>query len=189
MLGKRSVGAVLSLAVLCGCGDPAGGGLADDEGLVTFDYSGALSGHFEARGPLSATSPATLAYAGAVGNASLSGLRAGMPRGNGRRNAVLLVGGFRWTPGQLRMCTPDNRVAPCFDMSAFFNLDLSGQVDLDEWLFVNSGGTGVVTVTDASATRVRGTFSMTLVNHNGAGTLTVRNGRFDVPLGPLPPGV
>jgi len=57
-------------------------------------------------------------------------------------------------------------------------VDIEDFTVVEEWFEITSGS---VTLTEASSTRVRGTFSITLENQDGTETITVDDGVIDVP--------
>jgi hypothetical protein len=187
MRAIRSMGAVLASAALLGaCGD-ATGPVQNAEGTVRFTYAGARSGTFEAVGRFpSATSRGSASGTWAVAVR----LRAGMvPEGGGE--AVLAANQRRddarsdaftiiFLPLEVRTvsCSEDDvSFCPIFAQLRFGVPPLTGEPEAD---FVAVAGT--VRVTEASESRVAGTFELVLRETETGVALLVSDGSFDVPV-------
>jgi hypothetical protein len=177
----------MAVAVLASCGSdsPTGPDLDPDEGLLTFDYSGAVQGEFSARGGASLTLPHTKAYAEALREVGYSGIQAGYPRTNGRLDAVTLVGNFDFSERTVPACVAGTQVPLCMTIRVFLDTDgFSDRQPGERFFTVATSGT--IRIDRVTDTRVRGTFSGTLRDPLTNETIQVTNGRFDLPLRDLP---
>jgi len=180
----RAACAMMVAGVLAACGDSTGsGGLAADEGLVTFSYSGTVGGRFSARGGARPASSSTVEYAEARRQPGYLEVWAGDPLPNGHLDGLRLTAYFDPAPGTYPMCsgiTP--AVGPCVEVLVFINLDPGGSgVKPGEYVFAVASS-GSVTIEELSGGRVRGTFSGNVMGSSVFGAIEVTSGRFDVPI-------
>lgn len=172
---RRNLYAVLAAVVLTACGDPAGSS-ANQQGLLRFDYTGALTGSYVAEVPAqdtSGTGPYALARTGLFGYEIES-------RGAVQTPSIVRV----------RMAT-DQRGAGVYEAKPICDLadakkcaHVSIEFPADPATSVRQRYTmmaGTVNITSANARRVRGTFSGT-AQLNVAREIQVQNGEFDLPI-------
>jgi hypothetical protein len=164
------VGALLTVATACG--DSTGpGGL---NGRVSFSYSGATSGTFDASGSILEGDPLRSTWAAGARddeNESLA-VAANLARSETTTDDVVID--FPQLATGTVTVANGARVAISFGYT---------QTGIPTWSCDLTSGS--VTVTTLSGTRARGSFSGTgtCVNSNGtSGAFTVSNGSFDVPV-------
>lgn len=173
------------------CGDddstgPGDGGGAST-GKLSFNYSGALSGRFEAEGGLSGTSGSGDAYAvGMVdANENAMGVSAFAPTRSGRGNKIVIYITGASRPGTYTIrddCTDD-----CVGILFYFGVSTSQQADpATTRIFVTTEGQ--ISVSRVDDRRMVGTFTGRAFELTGddQGMLEVTNGSFDVPVVELP---
>lgn len=163
---------IVALAALgaWGCDSPTG---SSATGSVEFDYSGAHSGHYQASGPARTTSASY---------------------------ALATYYTFPDEPQELVIASLDreeDHTAVFFDLvlprqvgdftcgggaSCTINADMGFDADVRTAPYEEAYAavSGTVSITTASDTRVRGTFSLDFVGPQGV--LQVRSGRFDLPI-------
>jgi len=182
----RAACAMMAAGVLAACGDSTGsGGLAADEGLATFDYSGAVEGRFSARGGANLTQPPTVAYAEALARPGFVGIQAGSPRADGRFDNLILVGSVDFAVGTFPMCLSSGPTVPCMEFRVFINSDDSPQLNPGEYVFVWPVS-GSVRIDRVTASRVRGTFTGTVSSLQSDDMISITNGEFDLPIRAFP---
>ncbi len=150
LLARRAL-ALSALALALGaCGDSTGSD--DDEGRLSFSYSGAVSGQFNASGELRANS-SSLDFAGGFVEDGELVLLASEPTGNGRSDFFVVVG-----PAQERSttCSPSTDF---FDCDLLAGLALDQDFDTEEYDRSFSGFVGTLSVTELDSDHARGTFS------------------------------
>ncbi|HEY0025759.1 MAG TPA: hypothetical protein VGB24_22920 [Longimicrobium sp.] len=171
---RRNLYAALAAIVLTACGDPSGSG--DQQGLLRFNYTGALTGSYVAEAPAqdtSGTGPYALARPHLVGYEIES------------RSASPMV--------RVGMIT-DQRATGVYEVQLICDISDTRRCAAGAIEFPADPATGVrqryvmvagtVTITSANARRIRGTFSGT-AELNVARQIQVQNGEFDLPvLGP-----
>lgn len=170
----RNLCAALAAVVLTACGDPAGSS-ANQQGVIRFDYTGALSGSYVAEAPAQDTS--------GIGPYALARMHFGYEIQS--RSAPQVPPVVR-----LRMGT-DQLVSGVYEVQAICNLADSKRCAYAELEFPADPATGAgprymmvagtVHITSANERRVRGTFSGT-ARLNVASEIQVKNGEFDVPV-------
>jgi len=173
------------------CGDdddsagPGSGGASTGE--LSFNYSGALSGRFEAKGGLSGTTGSGNAYAvGMVdANDNAMGVSAFVPTGSGRANQIVIVIPGASRPGTYTVredCRDD-----CVSILFYHGVSTAQQADPKTTrIFVVIEGQ--ISVSRVDDRRMVGTFSGKAIEVLGEdeGRLDVTNGSFDVPVVELP---
>lgn len=169
---RRNLYAALAAVVLTACGD-ASGFIDDQQGLLRFDYTGALAGSYVAEAPAqdtAGTAPYALARTNPVGYEIES------------RSASPMV--------RVDMVT-DKRGIGVYEVQPICDVSdtrrcAAGAIEFpadpatgarQRYLLVS----GTVTITNASAGRIRGTFSGT-ARLNVARELQVQNGEFNIPV-------
>ncbi|HEY7770057.1 hypothetical protein [Longimicrobium sp.] len=172
---RRNLYAALAAVVLTACGDPTGSS-ANQQGLLRFDYTGALTGSYVAETPAqdtSGTAPYALARTNPFGYEIES-------RGALQTPSVVRV---RMDTDQRGAGVYETRpicdladARKCAHVSIEFPADPATGVR-QRYTMV----TGAVTITSTNARRVRGTFSGT-AQLNVAREIQVQNGEFDVPV-------
>jgi hypothetical protein len=182
----RAACAATAVAVLASCSDsPTGPDLDPGEGLLTFEYTGAVQGEFSARGGEQLTQPPTTPYAEALREVGFSGIQAGYPRANGRLDAVTLVGNFDFSERTVPACVPGTQVPLCMNIRVFLDTDgFSDRQPGERFFTVATSGT--IRIDRVTETRVRGSFSGTLRDPLTNETIQVTDGRFDLPLRDFP---
>ncbi|HEX8695847.1 MAG TPA: hypothetical protein VF746_25755 [Longimicrobium sp.] len=187
MRSIRSMGAVLAFAALLGaCGD-ATGPAQNPVGTVRFTYSGARSGTFEAVGrfpsatvrgsPSGAWAAAVRLRGRPVPDDDQAVLTANQRRDDARSDdfSVLFV------PLQVGTLTCEEAdVTPLCPMFAQLRFGVPPLAGDPEAQFVVEAGT--VRVTEASGSRVAGTFELVLREVESGAVLLVSGGIFDVPV-------
>jgi hypothetical protein len=166
------------LAVLASCGDSSG---PNNSGTLSFSYSGATSGSFNAAGriPLGGQSETVEWAAGFRSDADGAiGVFASVPRDNSNHDFVVLQIG-RLTIGSQTIesdCTADD--------CALVLVDLDADNDTGEAAFSCGLTDGTITLTSVTSTRAVGTFNGTgeCFTTTGTGSFTITNGSFDVAL-------
>jgi hypothetical protein len=175
--------AAASLLSLAACDDSTGSGQAA-QGTVTFTYSGAETGAYEATGRFDRLRPdrGTFAVAGR-GELETGGdglvVFAHAQRADGRADELLLsVTGPR--VGEFR-CDEDAAAADCPIGALFFvGTDVEGETE-----GFYSSVEGTVSITSINEDRARGTFSFRLEGFDLEPTeVQVTSGTFDVPIVP-----
>jgi hypothetical protein len=179
-----------SLSLLAGCGGDKASGPTGLAGALSFTYSGALSGTFNVTGQMPAGQSQMETTSWATGEIIASGTDAGTyviaatPRTAGSTHDFLYIQADRTNTGTSTIdfdnCTA-NVCSTVFVIFGFQNGTGTGYLQ-DCYL-----QTGTITITEVTATRVKGTFSGTglCFSQIGAQTSwTVTNGTFDVALTP-----
>jgi hypothetical protein len=183
--------AVPLLALITACAESTAPSDPGGPGTVTFTYDGALisGGTFTATGPLRATDPAErqqqMTWTTArrvVGHGAIS-IEAQLVTDNEKHYALIYT--YPDPSGSSRI-NLDCGTGPINCTHVVWSVD-------DRKLNVmlqNCGlGSGTVTITQLTATRVRGTFSGTgMCFRPTQGSFTVSSGEFDVPRSPDTPG-
>ncbi len=178
----RAAYAAMAVAVLASCSDsPTGPELDPDEGLLTFDYNGAVQGEFSARGGQNPAQPPTTVYAEALRQPAFAGIQAGNPRANGRLDAVILVGNVDIAERTYPACIPNGPAGPCMDIRVFIDTDGFATRQPGERFFTEAVS-GSVRFDRVTGERVRGRFSGTLRDPLTSETIQVTDGRFDLPI-------
>jgi len=161
-----------------------GGGLATGE--LSFNYSGALSGRFEAEGGLTGTSSPGDEYAvGMVdANENAMGVSAFVPTGSNRGDKVVIVIPGASRPGTY---TISDDCGDCPGFLLYFGLPTNQQADpASTRIFVAIEGQ--ISVSRVDDGRMVGTFSGKAIEVLGddEGMLDVTSGSFNVPVVELP---
>lgn len=194
---KRSIVALIALAITASCSDSPTEPQLAAAGSLAFGYNGGTlvaAGTYSASGglPTSEAEQSTRAWAAAVRdaqNANNIGVISSSPRANNRADLVILSFD-RSTAGSstidMDSCTEDD----CAGMVFWYNLSQS-QSSAGEVLCGLE--TGTMTIATLTATRVTGTFSGTgsctsLDDFMTFTAFTVTNGTFDAPVLPDIPG-
>ncbi len=182
---------------MAACGGDSTGPRVPDVGLLRFQYSGDRSGVFMARGnpPENQSAPST-AFAAGVRDAGSVFITAFEPGAapSGTVFALLLQGVTRPGVYDLDVLACDGGSSGCIFGVLDFDVDPTDitlsedSLALDSVYFFVSGS---VRVEQVSTEQIRGTFSGTAVrldldliseDINAGGEITIRDGRFEVPL-------
>ena len=171
--------ALAAFAFVVSCGDS--NGPSGNSGTASFNYSGAITGSFEAEGAPPVLQPEGAEFAAGFRSDQdqVVGVVAVVPR-NSTNSDVLIIQIPRLTAGSstiLDTCTADNCAAVLFSYNA--NND-SGEAQWSCGLL-----SGTITITSITSDRVEGTFSGTgecLGTGPTPSAFTITNGSFDVRL-------
>lgn len=169
---------VLAFYVSAGCGDDEPTEPAEESGLE-FTYGGDRTGSYASEGVPSIGSgglPEVGSWAIARPD-SLGGMVIAAFEPSGTTTGDLFI--LQLHPIGTGEFTPCNISAGegCHGR-LIIGVDIEDFTVVEEWFEITSGS---VTLTEASSTRVRGTFSITLENQDGTETITVTDGVIDVP--------
>jgi hypothetical protein len=174
-----TLAAAVAVFGLAGCnGDSTGGGPVDPTDFITFDFSGSMSGHFDANGlpaPRSG-SYSTHSFAAAFRQGSDLIVIAYDSVAAGRGDYVIAFLDTTTVPKTYSLAGFQcENEGSCAQVGLYVNGDINSQTDVGEYLEAN---TGSLQVTAASATRIQGTFSGTGVSP----AVSFTNGRFSLPV-------
>ena len=182
----RSIAAVLAAVLaLTGCEDLLGLGSADPNavGSLSFQYSGARTGVFQARGPV----PDEMAgsYAASYSGFDDLTLSAFNATSGGRGDYVVLVSSLLEPGETATACLGGGLPSPrCFIGTVVFNLDPNDPDGPGRETYLITEGK--LRVTHKSSRGIAGTFSGSAVGGNGA-RITIIAGFFDAPQRPDAP--
>ena len=176
-------------AVLIGCGDDGPTTVTGLNGALSFTYSGAVSGTFNATGqmPTSATAQETATWA--AGEVVTTGADAGTyavastPRTGGRHDFVIVVAN-RTNAGTATIDLNNCDANVCSGVSFVIGQETGTGGGFLQLCGLESG---TVVITEVTSTRIIGTFSGagTCFSESGTETaFTVTNGSFNVPIVP-----
>ncbi len=182
----RSIAAALAAVLaLAGCDDLLGLGSADpnEVGSLSFQYSGARTGAFRARGPVPAEM--TGSYAASYESFDDLTLSAFNATSGGRGDYVLLASSIL-EPGETATACLGSGfpTAHCFIGTIVFNLDPNDPDGPGRETYLITSGQ--LRVTGKSSRGIAGTFSGAAVGGGGA-RITIIAGRFDAPQRPDAP--
>jgi len=186
---RRALVAAL-LLVACACERSLTGLRNPAENVVAFDYAGVRTGRFEAKGLPPEDGRIGGSFAIAYDRAAPGGIylyafvTTTAPRGD------LVIIRIPDKPGTYDFACAIGGRDTCAYAEGTFNMDPAG-TGLEEGRVDMSTISGVVTVTEVTGTRVRGSFSgaaETFVpsSNQPAGIFSIANGRFDVQRRPEP---
>ena len=97
------------------------------------------------------------------------------------QGGALVIGGTNTNQRGINIAIPQISQTGTYDAGPGFNAVVTYNIGQQAWVTSNVGGTGTVTVTQLSATHVKGTFSVTAVGASGAvGTKVITNGKFEL---------
>lgn len=188
-MNPRRLFLVSSLSLLAGCGGDKASGPTGLAGALSFSYSGALSGSFNVTGqmPVSQSQMETTSWA--TGEIVASGAGAGTyvigatPRTASTHDFVYIVAN-RTNPGTATINYDNCTVEPCSTVFVVFGFDNGSGTGYLQDCYLQ---TGTITITEVTATRVKGTFSgsgLCFTQGQTETAWTVSNGSFDVALTP-----
>jgi hypothetical protein len=148
---------------------------------VSFTYSGAASGTFSAAGPPSGPGTIYSATSGQRLSGGLYKVDAFMPTNGALGNHLSLnvrpgQSGAQAVPVNDAACPPE----PCATGFVGLGLYVTVPIYLGD---VYSFKSGEVRLTEASGSRLRGTFRGTAIHNSTGAVIQVENGNFDVPVG------
>ncbi|HEU4455010.1 MAG TPA: hypothetical protein VFR81_18245 [Longimicrobium sp.] len=182
----RSIAAAVAAALaLVGCGDLLGLGSADPDavGSLSFQYSGARTGAFRARGPVPAEM--TGSYAASYESFDDLTLSAFHATSGGRGDYVVLASSILEPGETATACLGGGPPSPrCFIGTVVFNLDPNDPDGPGRETYLITEGR--LRVTAKSSTGIRGEFSGTAVGGNGT-RIVITGGFFDAPQRPDAP--
>jgi hypothetical protein len=180
----KLLSAVLLASLATGCGDrsPAFPAVTGNEGVVRFDYTGAQSGTFLAKGDAVAAGFANQAeWAFAQQSPPWTAIRASQVMEGGRQSYFDLSISLVAQPGPPYTITVTNTAcvpAGCPGGIAVLEFT-TGTIDTGHRYTLVQG---VVNVTSVGGGRIQGTFTGTGQGQGGEGPIQIVNGRFDLPL-------
>jgi hypothetical protein len=177
------------LSLLAGCGGDKASGPTGLVGAMSFNYTGALSGSFNVTGQMPASQSQMETTSWATGEIIASGTDAGTyvigatPRSASTHDFVFIQAN-RTNAGTSTIDYDNCTVDPCSTVLVVFGFDNGSSFGYLQDCYLQ---TGTITITEVTATRVKGTFSGAGLCFSQSGTetaWTVSNGSFDVALTP-----
>jgi len=176
---KRLLGTAALALALAACKNDSTGSDDDETGDLSFTYSGAISGQFNASGEFDRNNTSQAEFGVAVveeGEVVL--LAADQVQANRADVFIMSVPASERTT----TCAPNSPVANC-TIFGFFAVGFTGPND-PEPDAQYGGYEGTVQITELTKDRVRGTFSLRLEDDTGRSAVEARSGSFDLPIVP-----
>lgn len=176
---KRLLGTAALALALAACKNDSTGSDENQSGDLSFTYTGAVSGQFNASGEFDRNNTSQTEFGAAVvEDGEIVFLAADEVQANRTDVFILSAPASEGTTS----CTPTTPFESCM-LLGFFAVGFTGPGDPEpDASYI--GYEGSVQVTELTDDRVRGTFSLLLEDENGQNPVQARSGSFDLPIIP-----